>query len=84
MFVKLTNDSYMLVILDSLKDRNINSIVQVKNMLTYFGKMKNSKIQHLTLNDKQMQIDNQFMESVCLFVLVFCFIKDKAYLTMEE
>ena len=84
MFVKLTNDSYMLVILDSLKDRNINSIVHVKNMLTYFGKMKNIKIQHLTLNDRQMQIDNQFMGSVCLFILVFCFIKDKEYLTMEE
>ena len=42
-FVKLTIDSYMLIIFDSLKGRNINIIVQVKNILIYFGKRKMSK-----------------------------------------
>ena len=56
-FVKLTNDSYRLITLDLLKGRNINDIVQVKNILTYFDKMKHINIQHVTLNEK-MQIND--------------------------
>ena len=51
-FVKLKNDSYslnesyLLVTLDSMIDKNSNSKLRVKNILKYFDDMKQFNVQH--------------------------------------
>ena len=63
-FVKLRNDlysldeSYLLVTLDSMNERNQNNELQVKNILKYFDDMKHIMVEHISLNNVPKQSDN--------------------------
>ena len=65
------NESYILVTLDSMNGRNINNILQVKNILKYFVDTKHIEVQHVTLKNIQKQNDSYFC-GVCIFLYSYC------------
>ena len=74
----------MLVTLDSMNGDNINSILQVKNILQYFVDMKHIEVQHVKLNNIQKQKDNYSCGVlVCLYSYYASFMINK-YLSKEK
>ena len=64
MFVKLKNDSYsldesyLLVTLNWMNERNQNNELQVIHILKYVDNMKHIKVEHISLNNVPKQSDN--------------------------
>ena len=77
MFVKLKhyshslNQSYLLLILDSMSGKNFISILQIKNILQYSDDMKHIKGQHLSLNSIPKQ-NNDYPCGIFVCLYSYC------------
>ena len=52
------NESYLLVTLDSMIDKNLNNKLQVKNILKYFDDMKHINVEHILLTNIPKEKDD--------------------------
>ena len=74
----------MLVTFDSMNGRNMNSILQFRNILQYVVDMNRIKVHHVTLNNKKIKMDNHSYEVVACLYSCYASLMIKKKLSKEE